>query len=123
MSEFKLLADENIAGAVIEQLTKGSVEIHRVSDFLPEGTPDPDMLEFAHKNGYALLTHDERITQHIADRHKEGKEHGGVFVAGHHLQGQTGIGTIVKFITEYAELIVVGAATVQNDVHNQIIYV
>ena len=123
MIEFKLLVDENIAGAVIDQLTKKSVEVKRVSDFLPEGTPDPDVLEFAHENEYALLTHDEQITHHIAARYKAEKEHSGVFIAGHHLQGQDGIGTIVTFIVELHEFIEGGAATVQGDVYNQIIYI
>ena len=123
MSEFKLLADEHIAGAVIDQLNGKDVDIRRVIDILPEGTPDPDLLEFAHENGYALLTHDEHITRHLAARQQDGKAHGGVFIAGQLLQGKGGIGTIVKFIAEYNELIEGGAATVQGDVYNQIIYI
>ena len=70
-----------------------------------------------------MLTHDEQITRHITTRQQEGKGHGGVFIAGHHLQGQRGIGTIVTVILEYHELIVGGAATVQNDVNNMTIYI
>ena len=69
----------------------------------------------------SLLTHDEKITHHIAALHKDGKGHGGVFIAGHHLQGQCGIGTIVTFILEYHELLA-GGGTVQDDVRNQIVY-
>ena len=123
MNTFKLLADENIAGAVIDQLAGKGVEIRRVSHVLPEGTPDPDVLAYAHENGYVLLTHDEQITRHIATRHKEEKRQGGVFIAGHHLQGQRGIGTIVTFIVEYHELIAGGAGTLQDDVYNQITYI
>ena len=123
MNTFKLLADENIAGAVIDQLAEKDVTIRRVSHVLPEGTLDPDILAYAHENGYALLTHDEQITRHITTRHNEGKGQGGVFIAGHHLQGQRGIGTIVTFIVEYHELFVVGAGAIQDDVHNQIIYI
>lgn len=123
MNEFKLLADENVAGAVIDQLSRKAVAIRPVSDTLPEGTPDPDLLEFAHENGYALLTHDEHITHHIAARRAEGKAHAGVFIAGHHLQGRAGIGAIVAVIVEYNELIQGGAATVRDDVYNQVIYI
>ena len=80
-------------------------------------------LPYGLENEYALLTHDEQITGHIATRHKEGKGQGGVFIAGHHLQGQRGIGTIVTFILEYHELIAGGAGTVQDDVYNQITYI
>ena len=98
MTTLKLLADENITVVVIDQLAGKGVDIRRVSHVLPEGTLDPDVLAYAHENGYALLTHDEHITHHIATRHKDGKGHGGVFIAGHHLQGKRGIGTIVTVI-------------------------
>ena len=68
MSVFKLLADENIAVAVIDQLTGRDIDITRVRHVMSEGTPDPDLLEYAHENGYALLTHDQKITRHIVPR-------------------------------------------------------
>ena len=49
MNTFKLLADENIAAAVIDQLDGKGVEIRRVSRLLPEDTPDPDVLAYALK--------------------------------------------------------------------------
>ena len=122
MSVFKLLADENIAVAVIDQLIGRDIDITRVRHVMSEGTPDPDLLEYAHENGYALLTHDQKITRHIAARHREGKGHAGLFIAGKHLQGEHGIGTIVKSILEYHALIVAGAGTVQDDVDNQVNY-
>ena len=123
MNTLKLLADENIAAAVIDQLAGKGVEIRRVSHVQPQGTLDPDVLAYAHENGYALLTHDEQITRHIVTWHKDGKGHGGVFIAGHHLQRGRGIGIIVTFILEYHELIVAGVGTVRDDVYNQSIYI
>ena len=123
MSVFKLLADENIAVAVIDQLISRDIDITRVRHVMSEGTPDPELLEYAHENGYALLTHDQKITRHIAARHREGKGHAGVFIAGKHLQGEHGIGTIVKSILEYHALIVAGAGTVQDDVDNHVNYI
>lgn len=111
MEHFKLLADENITGAVIDQLARQGIEIRRVSQVLPEGAPDPDVLEYAFENGYALLTHVERITRHIARRSDAGNEQNGVFIAGHHLQGERGIGAIVSFVLEYYDLIAGGAAS------------
>ena len=75
------------------------------------------------ENGYALLTHDQKITRHIAARHREGKEHAGVFIAGRPLQGEHGIGTIVTAILEYQALIVAGAWTVQDNVDNHVNYI
>ena len=123
MSVFKLLADENIAAAVIDQLISRDVDITRVRHVMPEGTPDPDLLDYAHENGYALLTHDQKITRHIVARHREGKGHAGVFIAGRHLQGAHGIGTIVTSILEYHALLAAGAGTVQDDVDNRVNYI
>ncbi len=122
MSTFKLLAYENTAAAVTDQLAGKGVETRRVSDVLSEDAPNPDILAYAHDNEYALLTHDEQITAHIATRHRNGLAHAGVFIAGHHLQGRHGIGTIVTFIMEYHELIVAGTGNVPDDIFNQIIY-
>ena len=123
MNTFKLLADENIAAAVIDQLAAQGVEIGCLTRVLPEGVPDSDVLEYAHANGYTLLTHDKEITRHIVSRHREGKGHAGVFIADDHLQGQRGIGTIVTLILEYNELILASAGTVQDDVYNHVTYI
>ena len=117
MNTFKLLADENIAAAVIGLLVGQDVEIKRVSHVLPDGAPDPDVLAYAHENGYALLTHDEQITRYIiATRHNEGVGPAGVLIAGHHLQGQRGIDTIMTVILEYRALIAASVGAVQADV-------
>ena len=84
---FRILADENIANAVVEQLIKNGVDATRLIAVLPESTPDPDVLEFAFNEGYTILTHDERITRHIKVRQDAGQEYCGVFIAGDHLQG------------------------------------
>ena len=123
MSAFKLLADENIPVAVIDQLISRDIDITRVRHVMPEGTPDPELLEYARENGYALLTHDQKITRYIAARHGEGKGHAGVFIAGRHLEVEHGIGTIVTSILEYHALIEAGAGTVQDDVDNHVKYI
>ena len=115
--------NRRVAAAVVNQLAGTGVEIRRMGDALTEGAPDPVVLAYALENGYALLTHDEQITRHIATRHKDGKGHAGMFIAGRHLQGRRGIGTIVTFILEYHALIAAGAGTVKDDVYNQTIYI
>ena len=46
-----------------------------------------------------------------------------MFIAGRHLQGEHGIGTIVTAILEYQALIVAGAWTVQDNVDNHVNYI
>jgi len=90
---------------------------------LSEGALAPLVLAYAFEDGDALLTHAEPITGHIAARHREDKGHAGVFIAGKHLQGEHGIGTIVTSILEYHALIVASAWTVQEDVDNHVKYI
>ena len=62
----------------------------------------------------------------IHSRHRESKEHNAVFIAGRHLQGEHGIGTIVTATLEYQAWIAAGAAgawTVQDDVDNHVNYI
>ena len=90
---------------------------------MPEGAPDPDLLEYAHENGYALLTHDQKITRsyrRTAQRRQRTRwrVHRWQASAGEH-----GIGTIVTSILEYHALIEAGAGTVQDDVDNHVKYI
>ena len=123
MEQFIILTDENIANEVSRQLQAKGVKAERVIDVLPEGISDPDILEFAYKNNYILLTHDEAITKHIKNRIENGQEHAGVFIVPHHLQGSKGIGTIVKVIVKLATNIQEGTETIIDTVYNQIRYI
>jgi len=120
VKELKILADENIANAVVEQLVKNGIEAERVQNVLPESTHDLDVLEYCYQHGFALVTHDKDIRRHIKARTNEGKGHAGIFIAGTHLQGTKGIGAIVNFIVFYKDAINEGAATIEDDVYNKI---
>lgn len=120
--KFMVMTDENVANAVAEQLVKKGVEAIRLLDILPQGTLDPEILEYCHEQGYALITLDERLKGHVNDRHAEGKEHAGVFI-GANLPDARKIGAIVNFIVFINDSINEDAATVENDVYNQVIYI
>lgn len=119
----RILTDENVSKTVTDQLRAKGVDANRLIDHMPEGTPDPDVLEFAHENGFALLTHDESITKHITDRVNEGKDYTGVIIAPNHLQGPKGIGKIVTKIVELDTEIKQGSKTVEDTVYNQLKYI
>lgn len=118
----KIMTDENIPNAVTTQLVKNGVEAIRLIDGLPEGTPDPDVLEYCHQHGYIFLTMDTSITKHIDDRVNEGKEHAGVFIGVRALQISGGIGVIVSEIVFFNDAIENDAATLEADVYNQVRY-
>jgi len=122
-NQFMILTDEHIAGGVVQQLRKNGVKVERVEDTVGKGTPDPDVLEYAHQNGYTLLTHDERITNHVKSRTDAGLHYNGVFIAGDHLKGTKGIGRIVSEIVFWHTAILNGAANIEVDVYNQVNYI
>lgn len=120
---FKVMTDEHLANAISKQLTQKSVHTVRLIDVLPTGTPDPEVLEYCHIHGFSLITLDERMRGHAETRHMDDKEHAGVFIGTNRLQGDKGIGTIVNFIAFYDEAIKSGAASLVDDVYNQVIYI
>jgi predicted nuclease of predicted toxin-antitoxin system len=120
---FMILTDEQVAKAIVTQLRNHGVVVERVEDTVGKGTLDPELLEYAYTNGYTLLTHDERIVGHITARLETGKEHAGVFIALHHLRNSKGVGQIIEEIVFWHQAVQAGAATLQNDVYNQIRYI
>lgn len=120
-AQLMLMTDEHVANAISEQLLQKGIHVVRLIDVLAVGTPDPEVIEYCYQHGYALITLDERIRSHFNKRINDGKEHAGVFIGSHALQGTKGIGSIVNFIAYYDEAIKAGAGTVENDVYNRII--
>ncbi|MEO1289789.1 MAG: DUF5615 family PIN-like protein [Chloroflexota bacterium] len=116
------MTDENMPNVVSEQLAKKDVDVVRLIDVLPSGTKDPKVLEYCYNENYALVTFDENIREHINDRALEHKEHAGIFI-GAGLQNPNGIGVVVNFIVFFDRAIRQQAATVENDVYNQVIYI
>jgi len=90
---------------------------------LGQDAQDPDILEYAFQNGYTILTHDKKIQTHINDRIAEGKNHCGVFIALDNLQGDRGVGRIVAEVTFWHDAIQSGAASLQEEVYNQVIWI
>ena len=120
---FRVMTDEHLPNAIVQQLTRKGVNAVRLIDHLPAGTPDPEVLEFCYQRGYALITLDEPMRGHILTRIQQGLEHAGVFIGTKDLQGSKGIGVIVTLIHFYHEAIATGAATLAKDVYNEIIQI
>jgi uncharacterized protein DUF5615 len=120
--KFLIMTDENVANAVSEQLVKKGVDSIRLIDVLPESTPDPEVLEYCHVHDYALVTLDRGMEGHITERINANMEHAGVFI-GTGPQDGSQVGIIVNFIKEYDDLIKGGAASVEDDVYNQVIHI
>lgn len=122
-AQLKILTDKHIPKAIVEQLRRRGVDVERVEDIGMDASADEDILEYATANGRSVLSFNydfDRLHKAWLDA---GQQHAGVFRAGSHLQGDKGIGRIVTFIGEYFEMVNVGAASLADDVYNQMVYI
>ena len=66
VSELQFLADMNISPQTIFDLCQQGWDVVRVSDLMPNNSPDEDILEFARCRGMVLLTEDLDFSDLIA---------------------------------------------------------
>jgi hypothetical protein len=78
----KLASDGDVHGLVVAHLHEyGGCDLVRVQDALPEGTLDPDVLEWAAGEGRILLTNDRRtMIAYASERVRSGKAMPGLIV-------------------------------------------
>jgi hypothetical protein len=82
MSTMRLVADENFNNDILRGLIRRmpGLDIVRIQDVGLLGAEDPDVLEWAAREGRVLLTHDvSTITRFAYERVQEGRPVPGVF--------------------------------------------
>ncbi len=82
---------------------------------------DTAHLEYATAHGRVMMTHDQDFLRLASEWRTQDKSHGGIFYIQQYLQGN--IGQLVKYVLEYNEFVELGAATVEADIANQVIYI
>lgn len=115
--------DTHISKVIAVQLRKHGVDVVRCEEVGLNEADDPDHLAYAAEHRRVLVTHDADFI----DLHDEwlglDRPHAGIIRIDPDLQGPPGIGTIVKRLLEYHELVEGGAATASGDFENQLIFV
>lgn len=79
----KLVSDENFNGDILRGLfrRRPDLDVVRVQDIGLSATPDPDILEWAAREGRILLTHDcDTMVYFACSRVKAGQAMPGVFL-------------------------------------------
>lgn len=92
----KFLVDENFTGAILRGINRyyPDLDVIRVQDSQP-GLPDPQVLEWAAKEGRVLLTHDRRtMIGFVYERIDAGKEMSGVIL----VEANAPIGLVIEDI-------------------------
>ena len=124
MSILKLFTDEHIAKAIVDQLRKYNIGVVRCEEVGMKNADDSELLEYATEQGYVLLSMDDDVTRLDVQWRDVGRQHTGIFYAPMaQFQGQSGIGAIVTFCAEWAELIEDGTGTLEDDIHGKLFYI
>lgn len=100
----KYYTDANIRKAIADQLRKNGVDCIRCEEIGMADVSDVEHLEYAAKENRVLVSFD----QDMAALHKVWMEaqrsHAGIAFVQHYLQGEKGIGVIVKTLIEWHQL-------------------
>jgi hypothetical protein len=124
MSKLRIFTDEHISKAIVEQLQRRDIDVLRCEDVGLKTAEDYELLEYATENGYVLLSMDDDVTRLHMEWIEVGKNHGGIFYAPmSQFSGAQGIGPLVRFCEEWANLIESGAGTLDEHIHSQLLYV
>lgn len=119
----RFYADTHIPKAVTLQLRSRGVDIVRCEEVGLAEADDLTHLGYATQQGRALVSRDTDFLRHHSEWMSANKQHGGIFFVQDHLQGEKAVGVIVRTLYDYFELIAGGAATVEQDIANQVIYI
>lgn len=118
----KFYTDSHIPKAVTEQLRARGVDIIRCQDVGMADAEDAEHLVFAITENRAIVTGDDDFLTLAAVLSRR-PVHPGIFFIHRQLLQRRQIGAIVGELLFYAEAVEAGAATLEEDVYNHVIYV
>lgn len=119
----KFYADTHIAKAVAIQLRNHGVDIVRCEEVGLAEAKDTAHLQYATSEGRVMVSMDRDFPDLHQEWQNNGLSHAGILMIAPKYQGDGGIGTIVHEILFWHEAIMAGAATLEGDVKNQLLYV
>ncbi len=121
-TSLKFYTDTHIAKAVAAQLRARGVDVVRCEEVGMSEASDLEHLEYATREGRVMITNDQDFLILDQNWQAQGKRHCGIMHCNKNVQGEIAIGIIVKACLFYHEMIDGGAATVDDDIVNQVLY-
>ena len=121
MAQLKLYTNGHIARQIVVQLRKHHVDIVRCEDVGMKNASDEEHLRYAIGEKRAIVTGDTDFIVFDTLYHQTGKTHFGIFYLVPSLLGNISIP--VKTLLFWHEAIAAGAATLEDDVYNHVIYI
>ncbi len=122
MPQLRLYMDKHIPKAITSELRKHGIDVIRCEEVGMGAATDLEHLEYASSENRIVVTHDKDFTKLHAQWQSKAKPHSGIICVSRHLQGQHGIGPIVKSIIMYDDMVEGEAASIKEDFENQVIY-
>jgi hypothetical protein len=116
----KFYTDKHIPKQVAIQLRQRGVDVVRCEEVGMGEADDQAQLEYAIQHERAMISIDTDFQGLHARWLREGRSHTGVFCISKHLQGEGAIGTMVKELWDYHQLVELGAATLKDDIFDHV---
>jgi hypothetical protein len=125
LADLTFLTDEHIHKPIVNQLRERGVDIVRVEDLGWKGEADVPLLEYAAGEGRALVTGDDDFLAHHVTWQQAGRRHTGIFYVLPQVRQQrkAAVGIIFNELWFYWEAVRDGAASLEEDVYNQVIFI
>lgn len=116
----KFYTDTHIAKAVALQLLQRMIDIVRCEEVDMAEASDLDHLQYAFDHNRTIVTNDQGFTEHHRRWLVRGKHHAGIFLI---TKNKDNIGMIVTTLAFWHDAIESGAANLETDVYDQLVFV
>ncbi|MBZ0305999.1 MAG: DUF5615 family PIN-like protein [Anaerolineae bacterium] len=120
--KIKFYTDTHIAKAVAVQLRQKGVDIVRCEEVGMAEASDLAHLEYATQHNRIVISHDSDFLALHAEWQEQEHQHAGIIRVASHLQDKRHIGTIVKEVLAYHQLVEIGAAS-DDDFRNHVYFI
>src|SRR5258708_8666171 len=115
----RFYTDTHIAKAVAEQSRQQGVDVIRCEEVEMAEADDFQHLAYAADHKRAIVTNDQGFSGHHRVWLAQGRHHAGIFLI---TKDKDNIGMIVTDLVFWHDAIRLGAANLENDVNDQIVY-
>lgn len=116
----KLYTDGHIGLSIINQLKSRGVDIERCEDIGMKDASDIEHLNYATQNNRTLVTHDNDFVRLDNIWKTQKKVHCGIIRISSSYMGNVGV--IVNYLHFLHQAIEEGAASLESDIYNQVLY-
>ncbi len=111
--------DTHIPKSAATQLRLRGIDVVRCEEVDLAEADDTEHLEYATAHEYTLVSYDADFRDLHSLWRGQGLSHAGIIIFNRRFQGN--VGKLVRELSEYAELVRLGAANLQDDVFNTLI--